>query len=406
VIGSVTEDRRLRVSHHGREVADIPPESLVLGGGAPVYHPLSTEPGYIAELRRFDLNSLPEPADHTTSLLKLLESPNITSRNWIYTQYDSMVRTDTLVSGQADAAVLRIKGSRKAIAMKTDCNPRYVYLNPYRGAQIAVAESARNVVCVGAKPIAITNCLNFGNPRKPEMFWQFKESIRGIADACNALGTPVTGGNVSFYNESPTGPIYPTPVIGMLGEIEDAGRTISAGFKCEGDAIFLLGGGSGHLGGSEYLKVIHGVVAGDAPPIDMGMECRIEETLLSMHEKRLVRSAHDLSEGGLAIALAECCVFSGEHGRPLGACVLLERGLRPDQLLFGEDQSRILISVPRERVAEAQLFLSASGVHSKLIGIVGGSELVINDYVKVPVTEMGEAYSNTLARLIGVETGV
>ncbi|HEY6192058.1 MAG TPA: phosphoribosylformylglycinamidine synthase subunit PurL [Bacteroidota bacterium] len=405
VIGQVTGEPRLRISHGGKLVADVPPVSLVLGGGAPVYEPESRQPAYVGELRKVDLAVLPEPRDYNRSLLELLSSPNIASRRWISTQYDSMVGNDTIVSGGADAAVVRIDGSRRAIALKTDCNPRYVFLNPYVGAQIAVAECARNVACVGARPIAITNCLNFGNPKKPEMFWQFKEAVRGIGDACTALETPVTGGNVSFYNESPDGPIYPSPVIGMLGLIEDARLVVRGGFQHQGDQILLLGHTVGHIGGSEYLKVIHSLVAGDAPPIDLGEEKRLEEALLALCRAGLLQSAHDLSEGGIAIALAESCLFATDPGSMQGARINLERGSRDDYTLFGEDQSRVLISVAPAALDEVQSVLAKFRVKSTRVGSVGGPDLVINDRIRVSVSEMGEVYESALEKRLGIEAG-
>ncbi len=399
VIGNVTEEKNLIIRHHGVKVADVPPEALVLGGGAPVYEPSSTEPGYIGLVRKLDDNDVPEPLGYADTLRRLLGSPNIASKRWIWTQYDSMVRTDNVRSGPGDAAVIRIKGSSKALAMKTDCNPRYVYLNPYRGAQIAVAESARNVACAGAKPLAITNCLNFGNPRKPEMFWQFKESVRGIGDACRALETPVTGGNVSFYNESPEGPIYPSPVIGMLGELEDVGDATSAGFRNEGDAIMILGKTFGHIGGSEYLRVIHGAVLGDAPPIDLFKEKNLQETLLLLIRRGLVRSAHDVSEGGIACALAECCLF----GSRMGARVELDRGgIRADYFLFGEDQSRIVISVERRFLETVNSILLEREVESRCIGNVSGEELSIKGLIRVSLDEIGEIYEGALEKRLGV----
>ena len=344
VIGTVTSDCRLKVGYDGKLVADIPVESLVLGGGAPVCRPVSKEPDYITTIREMRPDSLNEPKDYNSCLRALLKSPNIASKRWIYRQYDSMVRTDTLLSGTGDAAVMRIKGTSTGIALKTDCNPRYAYLNPYVGAQIAVAESARNVVCVGAKPLAITNCLNFGNPKKPEMFWQFKEAVRGIGDACRALGTPVTGGNVSFYNESPSGAIFPTPVIGMLGELEDLNHLLLQGFKQEGDLILLLGDTRGHLGGSEYLKVILHRVEGDCPPLDLLAERNLQRAALSLIRKGLVRSAHDVSDGGIAISLAECCMDSIEGTRILGARVNLQSAL-PAHLALDEIRSQFLVEI-------------------------------------------------------------
>ena len=291
VIGKVTDEPRLKIKYENKLIADVPPDSLVLGGGAPVYHRESCIADYIDNVRSFNPDDIPIPRDFTSCFLEILSSPNICSRKWITTQYDSMVRSNTVSNVFGDAAVIRLPGTQKALAVKTDCNPRYVYLNPFIGAQIAVAESARNVVCVGAKPVAITNCLNFGNPYKPGIFWQFKEAIRGISEACKILNTPVTGGNVSFYNENPDGAIFPTPVIGMLGEISNIMNCISGSFKEAGDDIILLGQTNGHIGGSEYLKKIHGIIAGDAPPINMANEKNLQTIILELIDKRLLRSA-------------------------------------------------------------------------------------------------------------------
>ena len=406
VIGTVTSDRRLKIGNNGKVVADIPVDSLVLGGGAPVYRPVSKEPDYIAAIRQMRPDSLPEPKDHNSCLRSLLKSPNIASKRWICRQYDSMVRTDTLLSGTGDAAVMRIKGTSKGLALKTDCNPRYVYLNPYVGAQIAVAESARNVICVGAKPLAITNCLNFGNPKKPEMFWQFKEAVRGIGDACRALGTPVTGGNVSFYNESPSGPIFPTPVIGMLGELEDLDHLLLPGFKQEGDVILGLGHTRGHIGGSEYLKVIENRVGGDSPPLDLLEEKNLQRAVLTLIRKRLVHSAHDVSDGGIAIALAECCMDSIDGTRILGARVNLQSPLPAHLALYGEDQSRIIISLPEKSLRETRTILDSHNVPSLEIGKVASAVLKINDFVNMDVAEIASIYRGAIEERIGGESAL
>lgn len=392
VIGRVTGDGILRVQHHGHSVAVIPSQSLVLGGGAPVYQREARTPEYFRRVREPDLSAVDEPDDYSASFLRLLGSPNICSRRWVYEQYDSMVRTNTVTYGTSDAAVIRIKNSPKAIAVKTDCNPRYVYLNPYIGGMIAVAESARNVVCVGATPIAITNCLNFGDPYDPEVFFQFKEAVRGIGDACRFFGTPVTGGNVSFYNQSPAGAIYPTPVIGMLGEIKDVHRIMSASFKHEGDLIVLLGDTTGHLGGSEYLQVIHGKVAGDAPPLDLTAEKNLQDACLELIRTGMISSCHDLSEGGLAIALAECCVFGKRDEKVLGARVRLTDRLRHDLMLFGEDQSRVLISASSENIGAVERVLQASGVSHAIIGEVVKGMFSIEPFINLDLKVLSKTY--------------
>lgn len=397
-IGIVTTDKKLQIRQHDTIVAEIPSEHLVLGGGAPVYQRESKEPGYIKELRDFDMFSLPQPGDYNLVLMDLLRSPNICSRKWIYSQYDSMVRTNTIGGMSGDAAVIRIKGTDKALAVKTDCNARYVYLNPYKGAQIAVAESARNVVCVGAKPLAITNCLNFGNPYKPEIYWQFKEAVRGIGDACRALNTPVTGGNVSFYNENPGGAIYPTPVIGMLGEIQSLQYIMSAHFKNVGDIIMLLGETNGHIGGSEYLKLYHNRVAGDAPELDLMKEKRLQDCCLEIIHRGLIHSAHDTSDGGLAVTLAECCFFNEKEGQNLGARIKIEERVRPDFMLFGEEQSRIVISLPEQNINDVLHIAHTYKIPIETIGEVIPEMFQINRLIKLRVEEMTGGYFNALGK--------
>ncbi|MGA2622620.1 MAG: phosphoribosylformylglycinamidine synthase subunit PurL [Bacteroidota bacterium] len=391
-IGIVTSDSHLVVRRDDRIVANIPAESLVLGGGAPVYDRESSRPAYLDQLHQVNLNSLPQPKDLNDVLLKLLGSPNICSRRWIVQQYDTMVRTNTVSFDTSDAAVIRLKGTHRALAVKTDCNPRYVYLNPYKGAQIAVAESARNVVCSGATPIAITNCLNFGNPYNPEVFWQFKESVRGISDACRAFDTPVTGGNVSFYNENPGGPIYPTPVIGMLGEIQQMRHVTTASFKNPGDVIILLGETKGHVGASEYLKLIHGLVAGDAPDIELQKESGLHTACLEMIRRGIVHSCHDLSEGGLAVALSECAAFSGYMDNPLGAHLDLELGERPDFPLFGEDQSRIVLTTAPVSVSEIERRAKSFNVPCKVIGEVTRKTFSMGTVIRLNVDDLTKVF--------------
>ncbi len=302
-----------------------------------------------------------------------------------------------MVLSGADAAVILLKGTNTALAVKTDCNGRYVYLNPRLGAQIAVAEGARNVACTGAIPLAVTNCLNFGNPYKPEVYWQFAEAVAGMGEACRVFNTPVTGGNVSFYNESPTTSVFPTPVIGMLGLIEDIGDITTASFKEAGDAVLLLGRNNGHMGGSEYLARIHGLTKGDAPPIDLGFERTLQQCLTGLIRKRLVHSAHDCSEGGLAIALAECCMVD-DGKEPIGAQIRLDWGQqRKDAVLFGEDQSRIVITVPSERASEAIAHATMLGIPAAAIGTVGGESLIIEGCIELNVEVLQEVYNGALS---------
>ena len=394
VIGEVIEGDRLEISYQGKVVADVPPDSLVLGGGAPVYTRETREPGYLERTRSFNPVELERPGDLSTVLLRLLGSPNISSKRWIYEQYDSMVRTNNVVLAGADAAVVYVKDTDKALSLTTDCNGRYVYLNPRRGAMIAVAEAARNVACTGAVPVAITNCLNFGNPYKPEVYWQFKEAVQGIGEACRAFDTPVTGGNVSFYNESPTTAVYPTPVIGMLGIVEKLDHVTRAAFLNEGDAILLLGSTRGHTGGSEYLSLVHGTIAGDAPAVDLAAETALQQTVLEAIRAGAVVSAHDCSEGGLAVALAESCILNED--RLLGAAVFTGWRGRPDFGLFGEDQGRILISARPQDVTTIQGIAAKHNVPARRIGIVGGRTLTIDGWIQIGCQQAREVYVSAI----------
>jgi phosphoribosylformylglycinamidine synthase len=389
-IGRVTNGNALRVRMNGKTVAEIPADSLVVGGGAPVYIRETKEPEYLKATRAFDTATLPKIDNLKEALLKLLAAPNIASKQWVYQQYDHTVRSNTVIGPGSDAAVLRIKGTGKGLALKTDCNGRYVYLNPRRGAMIAVAEAARNVVVSGARPVAITNCLNFGNPYKPEIYWQFKEAIAGISEACRVLETPVTGGNVSFYNESPDRAVYPTPTIGMLGILDDIRHATTAFFKNEGDEIALLGANLEEIGGSEFLKIVHGQVAGDCPFIDLQDEKSIQAACLEAIQTGLLNSAHDVSDGGLGVALAECCIMNHEH--PIGATFELWPYDRADFAFFGESQSMIIISyAPMLRGAVAQI-CQKHDVPFTVLGRTGGTMLKIPDLLEISLAEMAERY--------------
>jgi phosphoribosylformylglycinamidine synthase II len=348
-IGRITDDGIVRVRAGGRLVAAVPARALV--DECPVYERAGREDPAVAALRSQD--PLPfatrdrTPPDRT--LLALLDDPSLASKRWVYEQYDTSVGTATVLGpGPGDAAVLLLPDGRRAIAVKTDGNGRYVYLNPRRGGQIAVAEAARNVACTGAEPVGITNCLNFGNPLKPEVAYQFREAVLGMGDACRALGTPVTGGNVSFYNESPRGAVYPTPVVGMVGFIDDLERVTRAPFREPGDVVWLLGALGAELGGSEYLKRVHGAVAGEPPDPKLDEHRRLLQVLLAAIRAGWVRSAHDCSEGGIAVALAECCIL--DPGRRRGAWVDLRDAVDVDApwpaLLFGESQARVVVTTP------------------------------------------------------------
>ncbi len=405
IIGEVINEDKLFINYKGKLEAELPPFDLVLGGGAPVYIREQKEPSYINEKRKFDFSKLPKPEDLPAgrqdiqeTFLKVFSSPNIASKRWVYEQYDSMVRTNTIVGPGCDSAVIYIKGTNKALAMKTDCNARYVYLNPREGAKIAVAESARNIVCSGGIPLAITNCLNFGNPYKPEIYWQFAEAIAGMGEACRFFETPVTGGNVSFYNESPDRAVYPTPTIGMLGLVEDLSHITTSYFKNQGDLIYILGEDKEELGGSEYLKVIHKIVEGNSPQIDLQTEKKLQETVLVLIRKKLINSAHDISEGGVVCALAECCIINEE--KKLGAEVTIPIKSRNDFSYFSESQSRIIVSISPDKKSEFEKLLQSSNQPNILIGKVTDSTLKINNDINVSVDKLADLYFNTIPRIM------
>ena len=373
-IGHVTDTGLYIVRENGTVVVEIPGEPLV--DTCPTYTREGRESPEIQELRKWDQSSLQrrdEESDPAWALLTLLDAPTIASKRWIYEQYDSTVRTNTIVGPGSDAAVIRLRGTRRAIAATIDCNGRYVYLNPRLGGQIAVAEAARNLVCSGAMPRAVTDNLNFGNPLKPEVYYQLSEAVAGIGEACRTFDTPVTGGNVSLYNENPRGAIYPTPTIGMVGVIDDLDHITTVDFKEQGHEILLLGTNTDELGGSEYLKVVHGLVAGDAPAIDLKAEKALQQTLLEAIRKGWIRSAHDISEGGLAVALAESAIAMRDQ--PLGIDVdLAGETIDADALLYGEGQSRIVVSCKTEDVERVVKHFAAADVPARRIGTVGGPD--------------------------------
>jgi phosphoribosylformylglycinamidine synthase II len=397
IIGRVTEDKMLRVKNNGEVVAEIPAASLVLGGGAPVYIREKEKPAYLDEAHHLNLAELEVPDDFNPVLLQLLSSPNLASKKWVYEQYDTMVRTGTVVGPGSDAAVIRLRKVNQAIATTTDCNGRYCYLDPRMGGRIAVAEAARNLVCSGAKPLAITNCLNFGNPYDPEVYWTFAECVAGMGEACRTFETPVTGGNVSFYNEDPQRVVYPTPVVGMIGLVEDLKHITTMWFKEEGDWVVLLGENREELGASEYLKVVHGLVKGETPRLDLENEKRVQAACLEMIRTGKVRSAHDCAEGGMAIALAECCITSSDR---LGARVKLEDKLRPEALLFGESQSRIIITLKPESRALLDKIARKHQILFSKIGEVEGHSLNIEGMIDLPVSKLAEAYECAIERIM------
>jgi phosphoribosylformylglycinamidine synthase len=360
-------------------------------------------------LQALNYDALPDVKDADAALLQLLGSPTIASKRWVYEQYDHMVRTNTMVRPGSDAAVLRVKGTNKALAVSVDCNGRYCLLNPYEGAKIAIAECARNLACSGAEPIGVTDCLNFGNPQRPEVMWQFVLAIEGLKDACEALSVPIVSGNVSLYNETNDLSIYPTPMIGMVGLVEEADRTATQWFKQDGDVIILLGRTREDLGGTEYLKIVHHREQGSPPLLNLEDEQAVQACTIRLIREGLVQSAHDCSDGGLAVALAECCV-SGPDGR-LGAVVQLALdSLRRDALLFGESQSRIVLSVKQEQAAKVLNAARSAGVHASRIGTVGGSRLVIQVdgdkrasgcVIDLDVTTVHEHWALAIPRALG-----
>jgi phosphoribosylformylglycinamidine synthase subunit PurL len=401
-IGRVTDTGMYVVRENGRVVVEIPGEPLV--DACPTYTREGRESVEVARLRAWDpatLTPRDEEADPTWTLFRLLDSPTIASKRWVYEQYDSTVRTNTVVGPGSDAAVLRLRGTRRAIAATVDANGRYVYLNPYRGGQIAVAEAARNLVCSGALPRAVTDNLNFGNPLKPEVYHQLSESLRGIGEACAAFETPVTGGNVSLYNENPRGAIYPTPTIGMVGVVEDLAHVTTAAFREAGDAIVLLGENTAEIGGSEYLKTIHGTVAGDAPAVDLEGERRLQRAVLAMIRAGLLQSAHDAAEGGLAVALVESAI--ADPAAPLGLDVTLDEELPTAALLFGEAQGRVVVSCGDGDVDAVLETAREHGVPARRIGTVGvpfGTVRIATPrgVVEAPAAELSGTYESALPR--------
>lgn len=394
VIGEVIEGENVVYIKEGEIKADIPADSLVLGGGAPQYEREAERPAYLDEVHSVDLDALAHPDDHNKILKKLLSSPNIASKHWAFEQYDTMVRTNTVNGpGASDSGVIRIKGTNKGLAVKTDCNGRYVYLNPRRGGQIAVAEAARNVVCSGAKPMAITNCLNFGNPYKPEVYWTFKEALGGMSDACRKFNTPVTGGNVSFYNENPKAAIFPTPVIGMLGLIEDLEKhRMTPGFKEESDSIYYIGAERKGLGGSEYLHALHDLTAGDAPEMDLDFEARLQETLLNAIQQQKVNAVHDISDGGLAVTLAEMAIFSG-RGATISADIL---GENKHEVLYSEAQSGVVVTTSEEQSPALEKWLKKQNMDFERLGTVTGSRLKIDDLIDLDVPDIKSIYNRVI----------
>jgi len=402
VIGEVTDTKKIRVINRGDMVADIPIESLT--DDAPLYERAISPPPYLDVLHDLDMENLPVPEDLNKVLLTLLSVPTIASKEWVFRQYDHMVRTDTVVVPGSDSAVIRIKGTNKGIAMTADCNSRYCFSDPYTGGAIAVAEAARNIVCAGGEPVGLTDCLNFGNPEKPEIMWQFQQAIEGISAVCRKFNIPVISGNVSFYNETNDLSIYPTPIIGMAGIIEDISKCMTQYFKNDGDVLILLGNNSEEIGQSEYLREIHYKIRGVPPHLDLVLEKKVQDLCLYGIKQGIIKSAHDTSEGGLTIALAECCMRSEDKGN-VGASIDLSDDIRPDALLFGETQSRIIITVTPENVKALEDAAKTMNTPVKVIGKVGGERLVIRHksttVIDLAVYDMANVWRKAIPGYLG-----
>jgi phosphoribosylformylglycinamidine synthase II len=395
IVGRVTDTGKLLVKSGGQAVAELPIAPLT--DDAPSYDRPRARPPWQDEVQR--MPDVPQPKDLAAALKTVLSSPTVASKEWVYRQYDHMVRIGTAVRpGQGDAAVVRFTGQREGgVALSVGCNARWVQLEPRLGAAHAVAETARNVSCVGGEPLAVTDCLNFGNPERPEIMWQFEQACLGIADACAALDTPVVSGNVSLYNETEGKAILPTPMIGMVGLMDDCAKNAGSGFAAAGHRVGIIGGlGNGHLGGSEYLKTVHGKAAGMPPPLDLAREKAVQKAARESVRAGLVRAAHDCSDGGLAVALAEMCFV-----RDLGCRVLLKAQLRPDALLFGEDASRVLISYPSDSRERIEAICKSAGAPFADIGQVGGSTLNLEGFLEAKVADLKASWSGAIPRLVG-----
>ncbi|HET6244167.1 MAG: phosphoribosylformylglycinamidine synthase subunit PurL [Bacteroidetes bacterium] len=399
-IGEVTQGERLKYYMNGELVADVPAESLVLGGGAPVYHREYSEPAYFAEANKFKIENVNQP-ENLIEVGKFLAShPNIASKKWVYEQYDSMVGTVNMnVNSPSDAAIVNIKGTSKAIALTVDCNSRYVHADPEKGCAIAVSEAARNIVCSGGMPSAITNCLNFGNPYLPEVYWQFVGAIKGMSQACLKFGTPVTGGNVSFYNQSTIGdktiPVFPTPTIGMLGVLPDKSLKTGLGFKSEGDLIYLIGESKNDINCSEYLYSFHKVKLSPAPFFDLDKEYDMHQAILNLIEAKLIQSAHDCSDGGLFITLMESALVNG-----FGFDVTSDDEFRKDAFLFGEAQGRVVVSIKPENEERFIEQMAQSNVEFNILGEVNSGEFYIDDESWGTVSWYKEMYHTALGKLL------
>ena len=400
-IGKVTDDKMMRVREKGVVVCEVPAEALTKK--APLYDREVKEPAYLKEAQKLARESLKEPDDLNRVLLQLLDSPTIASKESAYKSFTAIDKDEVIAGAGSDAAVVKVKGTNKALAISVDCNGRYCHLNPYNGAMMAVAEAARNVVCAGARPLAITDGLNFGNPMKPENYWQFQKCIEGLSRACSVLKTPVISGNVSFYNENPKGAVDPTPMVGMVGLIKDANKYVTQDFKNEGDLIVLLGENRADLSGSEYLYLVHKQKKGN-PQIDIEKERAVQEAALSAIESGIINSAHDCSEGGLAITLAESCITNA--GRMLGAVVKLDElknsDIRLDEILFGEAPSRIVVSLGKDKLSALEEIAGKHSVSCRVLGNVSGANLTVEfqekPLINLPLAKLSDTWRKAIPR--------
>lgn len=397
-IGEVTDTKRLVYYRNGEMVADVPANDLVLGGGAPVYQREYREPAYFAENKKFNIDQVAEPKDLKAVADHLISHPNIASKRWVTDQYDSMVGTATVTTNQpSDAAVVAVKGTDKAIVLTLDCNSRYVYADPEIGCEIAVAEAARNITCAGGEPVAITNCLNFGNPYVPEVYWQFVGAIKGMAAACLKFETPVTGGNVSFYNQSSDeGPVFPTPTIGMLGVMDDLSTLTRSDFRNEGDLIYLIGESHNDIASSQYLASFHQISASPAPYFNLEEEYAMQQVIKQLIKEKLLVSAHDVSDGGLYIALLESAMPNA-----LGFEIETDDEIRKDAFLFGEAQGRVVVSIQPENQEALVELLATSAVEFSFLGTVTAGDLRIDDTDFGTIKEASAIYDNVLHDILG-----
>jgi len=400
IIGEVIEEDRLMFYMGKKLAADVPASTLVLGGGAPVYDSEYREPSWYRESKSFSIENVPEPEQLKEAVGMLIRHPNIASKRWVYEQYDTMVRTNNMSTNfPSDAGIVNIKGTNTALALTTDCNSRYVYADPQTGAMIAVSEAARNIVCSGAEPVAITNCLNFGNPYNPEVYWQFVEAVKGMGEACRKFDTPVTGGNVSFYNQATIGnttePVWPTPVIGMLGVIRDKNFMMTLSFMEKGDMIYLIGESRNDIASSQYLNTIHGIKKSPPPYFNLDEEFKVQQAVQGLISRNLIRSAHDVSDGGLFI-----CLVESSMANELGFDITSPAEIRKDAFLFGESQSRIVVSVTSSRETEFIDFMMEAGVPCTALGHVTKGELRVDDISYGFISDIKKTYLTALESVL------